>query len=138
MVAFDLRDAVLAPEFMDNFQVVRRSQQIDNYGRANNIPVWTVVAIGVVTAASPDQLRRLPDQQNMSKTIEIVTTFPLQGPSEGVDPDLISWNGNAYIIQILDDWSNYGPGFVHVVCTSTDSVEQPPVSTGVGQPVTLE
>ena len=134
MAAFDMKDAVLIPEFMSSFGVQRREQNDSNYGRAQNTPIWTIQGIGVLTAASPNQLVRLPEEQHMSKTIEIITTFAIQGPSEGICPDLIFWNGDTYVVQILDDWSNYGPGFVHVVCTSMDSVDEPPKVWGVGQP----
>jgi hypothetical protein len=134
MVAFDLKDALLTPEFLDSFMVQRRSQAMNNYGRAQSLVLWTQPVLGVVTAASPNQLARLPEEQHQAKTIEIRTTFAIQGPSEGVSPDIIVWNNDNYIVQILDDWSNYGTGFVHVVCTSMDSVDAPPVAPGVGQP----
>lgn len=134
MVAFDMRDAVMAPEFMDSFQVIRRNQAVNNYGRAQNTPQFTANAVGVVTPASAKQLERLPDMQYIGKALSIVTTYPIQGPTPGVDPDLIVWNGDNFVVQLLDDASNYGPGFVTVVCTSIDSTELPPQAPGVGQP----
>lgn len=134
MVAFDLRDALLAPEFMDNFLVSRRAQAVDNYGRAQNQVLWTRPGIGVVTPATPDQLERLPEQQYQSRTIEIISTFPIQGPSETDSPDIIQWGGDIFVVIALDDWANYGPGFVHAVCTSMDSTDIPPLNPGIGQP----
>jgi hypothetical protein len=134
MVAFDLRDALLAPEFMDQFLVLRRAQAVDNYGRAQNQILWTRPAVGVVTPATPNQLARLPEQQYQSRTIEIVTSFPIQGPSELNSPDIIQWGLDFYVVITLDDWANYGPGFVHVLCTSMDSTDIPPLNPGIGQP----
>ncbi len=134
MVAFDLRDALLVPEFLDSFIVTRRAQNVNNYGRSENTVLWASTALGVVAATSPNQLNRLPEQQHIGKSIEITTTFPIQGPIEGGSPDIIVWNGDNYVVCLLDDWSNYGPGFVHVVCRSMDSTEIAPEAPGVGQP----
>jgi galactose-6-phosphate isomerase len=133
-MGMDMRDGVLSPELLSSFAVQRREQNDNNYGRAQNTSLWTIPGRGVITATSPDQLVRLPEEQHMSKTIEIVTTFGLQGPSNGLCPDLVFWHGNEYVVQIIDDWSNYGPGFVHAVCTSMDSMDNQPEVRGIGQP----
>jgi len=137
-VAFDLRDALSAPEFVDQFRVLRRDQNIDTTGRARNTPMAVVGALGVVTATSPNELVRLPEEQHQSKSIEITTTFPLHGPAEGLSPDLILWHGDTFVVTLLDDWSNYGPGFIHVVCSSMDGVDLPPEATGVGQEAAMK
>ncbi len=134
MVAFDMKDGILFSDILDTFFVLRRLQDINNYGRAQNTQEWSASILGVVTPTSPRNLKRLPDEQRQAKSIEVITSFPLQGPSNLNSPDIVSWNGDNFVVIVIDDWSNFGPGWVHAICTSIDSVDLPPIASGVGQP----
>lgn len=102
----------------DSFTVKRRSNPVNARGR--NYPTVSATFTdvqGVVSPTSPDQLQRLSDQQNMNKTISIITTFRLRGAADdNIAPDWVIWEEDTYQVLSVDDWSRYVPGYVQVVC----------------------
>lgn len=124
MPIHDVNDA-FDPTFMDQFTVLRRTQQVSQFGR-NVVNETSFVAQGVVTASSPDDLQRLPESQYMNKSITIYTQERMQGPSAGYQPDEVLWHGSRYLVNAVDDYSGYGRGFVMVICGSVDAVDPPP------------
>lgn len=123
---------------VDVFSVYRRNQTVDNYGRAQILPLVINGVYGVVTAAGPNDIKREEDKQYMDKSIVIVTRWRLQGPSPSVtdpvtgqpsperQPDVIKWGGSYFLIIQLDDYSSYGPGFVQAVARSYDYMDVAP------------
>lgn len=131
-VPFDMKDALLAPEFLDTFQVIRRKQTTDSNGRVQITNCLPMLARGIVLPFTPDSLRRDENMQYEFKALSITTTFLLRGPSTVVNnpntfaPDIVVWNGDNYLITGLDDYSNYNPGFVKVIAVSMDYIDQAP------------
>ena len=114
------------PSFIDSYTIIRRAQRISQFGRVQMVERrWT--GYGVVTAASPNDLLRVPEMQYMNKAILITTQWKLQGPSPGMQPDEIIWPptlaGSQYLVRSVDDYSRYGRGFVKCVCISIDAVD---------------
>lgn len=117
------------------FTIVRRQQTIDSFGTLQ-VQTTRISAVGSIGPVSPDQLNRLADQQFQSKTLSIVTAARLYGQAKAVDgtqyqPDLILWKGNYYIVQTLDDYTQFGAGMVQAICTSidyTDNAAAPPTA----------
>ena len=111
------------PEVVDHFIVHRRSASVDGNGRSRPYTVAKYRAAGIVTAASPDQLMRLPDQEHQQKAISVTTIFRLQGPRPGQQPDYVVWpsrNGDTYVVMLIDDSTNFGKGFVNATCQRID------------------
>jgi hypothetical protein len=134
-VPLDFKDAILAPELLDTFQVIRRVQIGNSGGRPTHKDALPVIARGVVQPFTPDTLRREADMQTEYKALQITTPFLLRGPAEKARydkdnnillPDIIVWNKDKYLITALDDYSNYNPGYVKVVAVSLDYVDQAP------------
>ena len=132
-VPFDMKDALLAPEFLDTFQVIHRKQTVDSNGRVQLINWLPQLARGIVTPFTPDSLRRAEDMQYEYKALSITTTFLLRGPSTNQNspstfaPDIVIWNNDQYLITALDDYSNYNPGYVKAIAVSIDFVDQAPI-----------
>jgi hypothetical protein len=122
--------------FWDDITVTRRSTTISQYGRVATINTqFTMQA--VVTAASPDDLSRVPDYQLMHKTISIYSITRLQGPADDGSgnqtmPDLVLWHGSTYVVRMVDDYSGYGRGFIHAVCEGVQAVDPAPMADPVG------
>lgn len=135
MPLLDVNDA-FDPIMMDEFQVIRRVQTISNKGRVV-VAETPMTATGVVTAASPDDLQRLPEAEYMNKAISIYTPFRLQGPAQdeaGVVtlPDQVLWHDSVFVVRAVDDFSGYGRGFVSAVAVSVGAVDPPPIPAPVG------
>ena len=119
MPDLDVSDA-FDPSFWDQLTVDRRTEVEDDHGRTQE----TVVSYpfqGVVTATSPDDLTRVPEEEYMSKTITVYTQFRLRGPGPGISPDIVHWHGTSFIVRALDDFSGYGEGFIAAVCVAIET-----------------
>lgn len=127
MADLDLTDA-FAPEFLEEFTVIRRTEVVTAHGRSAPTPV-PIQAVGVIGPTSPDDLQRLPEGDYMDKAITIDTQFRLQGPSTGYKADQILWHGSHFVVRVVDDYSQYGTGFVHAIAASIDAMDAPPQGT---------
>lgn len=135
MPLLDLSRVLVNPLLTDTFTVNRRTQAVNNYGEASTTTVATPDVGGVVFPSDENDLRRLPDMDVQAKAITVITTFALRGESETgsgggevqFKPDVVVWNGNNFIVRVVEDYSNYGAGFIRAICSSMDRVDQPPV-----------
>lgn len=129
MPSLDLSDAYLEPSFLDTITVVRRAQNNDTNGRVQTTNAYFSTYANI-DAASPDQLERLPEQEYQGKTLSIVTKFRLRGASaqgtQSYQPDIILYEGDSYVVSLIDDYSRYGPGWIQAIATSTNWVDQAP------------
>jgi hypothetical protein len=134
----DVNDA-FDPAFWDNIIVVRRIVTIDNHGR-NSVTETPISTRAVVTAAGPNDLQRVPEEEFFNKAIDVTSPFRFQGTSSDelgniiTHPDHILWHGSVYVVRALDDYAGYGRGFTHVVAVSINAIDPPPPAQGGDNP----
>ncbi len=134
MPTLDVSEA-FDPSFYDTFIVIRKSQGVSIKGRAEHTEKH-LNAQGVVMAASPNDMLRVPESAYMNKGISIVTQTKLQGPSPGYAADELIWGGERFVVHIVNDYSHYGRGFIEVIATAIEPVGPPPqLPDPVGHPV---
>lgn len=133
MPQIDISVALTSPMFVDVFQVTRRTETLNQYGESTITTQVFFPVYGSVQAASPNDLKRLPDEQHQGKSLSIVTKFSLQGVAPGMQPDLIQWpmnNGGAnadnFVVAALDDYSQFAAGFIQAIARSIDMVDFTP------------
>jgi hypothetical protein len=130
MPMITLTAALTSPMLADTFSVIRRTQVVGNNGRASTENATIPNLFGPVYPSTPDELRLVPDLSNQEKAITVITNFALRGESEAEGtqylPDVVVWKGDNFKVAKLQDWSNYGPGFIFAICTSIDLVDAPP------------
>jgi hypothetical protein len=124
MPHLDVSVVLLNPQFAERFTVLRRTETVSAFGKSTITP-QELSAIGVITAGPDDSLTREADYQAMAKSIIVVTRFPLRGPSPGFQPDMILWHGDRFVVNLLDDYAGYGPGFVQAQADSIDTIDLP-------------
>lgn len=124
MALLDVSEILTDPDFVDTFTVVRRTEGVSEKGRAI-LTLEGFAASGVVTAAGPNDLRRLPDAQLQDRTLSIVSRFQFFGASVGYQPDLIQWRNDLYIVSVLDLYPQFGRGFTQVIAPSIDLQDYP-------------
>lgn len=125
----DMSDVLLSTEFLDEFLVIRRKEDRNNFGE----PLLTTSklrAFGVVTTPGPNDLVRTTDTQYVRDMITIVTKFRLfpaskKGAQE-YQPDIVLYAGTHYLVDQLQDYTRYGAGFVQANCSSYDYMDPPP------------
>jgi hypothetical protein len=127
----DVSEVLVDPDFADTFDVTRSPEVVNSFGEST-VPVPQVIPgkIGVVTMASPNDLDRLPEGDNSSRTISIVTKFRLQGPSPGFKPDVVTWRGDNYVVKLVEPYVQYGAGFIQALAGSIDTQQAAPSGMG--------
>lgn len=124
--------------FLDDVTVVRQNSVVDQGGWVQ-VTTRTFSIKAVVTAASPNDLQRVPEEEYMNKAISVAAiadqnkdgSAVLQGPTDVTLPDELIWHGSKFIVRSVDDYSNYGRGFIQVTAVSIQSVDPPPSNPSV-------
>lgn len=130
MSMLDMSSALTNPMLLSNFDVNRRVQTVDDFGTGSTAITPFTGLFGVIYPSDDNDLKLLPDLRVMGNTLTVITMFALYGEAEanGTDyqPDLVIWNGDSYLVRVVEDFSNYSAGFIKAICTSIDLVDQPP------------
>ena len=124
MATLDFSDVIHSPEFMSGFSVLRRTEVVDSSGRSTVTTQTITGLVGIVTFASGGT-RRDPEAQSASRTLSVITKFLLREASEGVQPDIVVFNGTHYTVTKVDPWHQLGSGFV----SAQASIQQASVPT---------
>lgn len=120
MAWMDFSAVVLSPYLTDRFDVIRRTDTINTHGRSVPRTETLRGKVGVITAASPNDLARLPEAQVQGRSLSIVTKFPLFGMGVANQPDLIVWNGDHFVVLNLEPYPQFGAGFYQSIVSSVD------------------
>lgn len=130
MPMMDISVALTNPYTLDVFDVLRREEQVGTKGSVIVLPTTIKAVPGVVHPAGAQDLERLSDDQRARKTIAVITKFALRGDSQedgqNYQPDYVVWQGNNYVVMDVEDYSQYGPGFIKVLASITDMVATAP------------
>lgn len=124
MPSFDVSDAFDA-DFFDTFDLHRRLETASQQGRSVTADTVTCDQLGVITAASPNDLQRWPEADISLKSITITTMVRLQLASPGptgssYKADIIYWAGNYYQVGFVEDYSRYAVGYLWCIAQATD------------------
>lgn len=116
----DLSKLMTDPDFARPLTVVRRTESVDEHGRAS-FAEERLDAVGVIQPATPKELERLPEGDRHKATVAVFTAFPLRAGDEaaGIAPDWLEWQGARYEVASLDDWS--AEGFCHALAQKAAS-----------------
>ena len=130
MPTIDMSDALNEASFQDTFTVIQRQQTVGSNGIGALVPTNFPNVSGAIYPSDQNDLERLPDYSLQMKAFTVFTQFALRGESEAegeeFEPDILIWNGDSFLVRTIEDYSNYGAGFVKAICTSTDYVDEPP------------
>lgn len=123
-MTIDVSEIVLDPDFAEFITVITRTDTVGTNGRTSQIETQVPNVAAVVVPAGPNDLDRLDDSQRQNRIMQVITSYKLQGPRTGKQPDLIVWRGDRYIVATSDPWMQ-GNGFVRALVHSIDSIEAP-------------
>jgi hypothetical protein len=121
----DVVDVLYSAEFMDTFTVVRRDSGVTPQGRSETVETQYATT-GVVQPSGANTQERPKDYAAGRKSCFVATQFRLRAQSEGFFPDLVLWRGDDYLVETVEDYTNFGRGFVQAYCTSQDLQDAPP------------
>lgn len=110
------------PSFATTFDVIRSLSDVGNDGETVIAQTTFPGQIGVVTPASSNDLKRMAEAERLTGAITIHTEFRLMAGGKLPDgtaatADIIVWRGRQYSIFLVDDWTEFGAGFVRATAT---------------------
>lgn len=115
MPLLDVSEILLDPDFVDSLVCARNTQTVDDSGIATDTPNC-IPFYGVVTNNTGDLLMRLAEGSRITGSITVHSQFNLIAGADGIDADIVTWNGRQYTVTNVGDWSRFGIGFTATNC----------------------
>lgn len=134
MSFIDLTDVLLDPEIAgQTFTVIRRREVVNESGQGvpGTPPEIIKNVVGQISPVGDNSLLREVAFQTQGQTIQVITQYRLRGataePTTGAQfqPDLVFWRGDYFVVSTVNDFSQYGNGFIVAECISYDYQEVP-------------
>jgi galactose-6-phosphate isomerase len=125
MPLLDVNIVLSSPMLMDSFTVTRRQSGVGTDGRTT-ISASTTTQTGVVQTSGENSQDRPKEYATGRKSILVITQYRLRQQSQGSLPDLVGWRGDFYLVQMVEDFTNFGRGFVQAYATSEDLQDAAP------------
>lgn len=110
MATLDVSWVLGDANFASPFTLITRAETINRFGE-NVIEEKSESAVGVVQAATADVMNILPQGAYPTDYIKVWYTKGLR-PNEHV----ILWCGRRYAVENVQEWLNYGEGYVCALC----------------------
>lgn len=120
MPFLDVGEAFLALEFVTRFDVLRRYETINNYGRSKQSAEYFNNVAGTVYPYGDNSLVTDSDKRYGVKTIQVVTRFRFQLRNPRLQPDVVVWTDTSFIVEDLQDYSQFGGGMLVATATFID------------------
>lgn len=117
MALIDVADLIIDPDFSSAFVQIKRAATIDDKGRMN-LTETSFNRIGVVQDINNDNLRRFPEAADFIDGITVWCQSQLEAESLNGYCDVIVWNGQRYLVKIIDqNFMNFGSGWTSAICS---------------------
>ncbi len=120
MAQIDVSDLLLDPDFVNPLTLIHRAPVVNGFGE-NKLVETCEETVGSVQPASGKTIQRLPDALRVANVSSFWIKAGIVADSTCAYPDVISFNGKRYAVQTVNDWSNWGAGWVEGTCV----VERP-------------
>jgi len=121
MADLDVSDVLDDPDFSDPIIITRKTQEVANSGFEFNPATTKLNIYGVVTVGSMLPMQRAADSELAKKVITVHTRTTLYAVQAGFEPDIVTWNGNNYVVKKPNNWSHFGQGFTANECEMIDT-----------------
>lgn len=106
----DLSDIVTSPEFRQTIEIIRDFGGSWYQGKYTK-STQTLYTTGVVSATNEREIDMIPEGDRGTETKEIHTIIPVytsRGGSNGLDADIVVWNGERYKVVKVQNSGDYG------------------------------
>lgn len=111
----DVSDVLLDPDFVDPLIIIHRKSHVDG-GGVNRLEEQGFPSFGTVQPISGKALQRLPDELRVANVQSFWVKGKIISDGKCQYPDIISYKGNRYAVQIIFDWTNWGAGWCEGTC----------------------
>lgn len=109
-----------SPRFQDTVSVTANAGLIGTGGLDISTPGVPVIVFAIVVPGKSN-LRRSSDGERVNAYIDVFTEYRLSAgfkttDSTHRDADTLLWHGRVYTVMAVEDYTAFGPGFVHAGC----------------------
>ena len=111
----DVSDLLEDPDFCIPLTCVRNTQMVGDNGLATFTPT-RYEFLGVVTQDKGRSLARGDASGTQSGSITVTAQFRLTAGNAQFAADMVEWSGRLWTVMHVNDYSNYGNGFVSATC----------------------
>ena len=118
MALLDVTDLLTDPDFSSTFDILRSTETVDQHGIASRVE-QTISLSGVIEAGSGQTIVMLDDGTRISDSLTLWCEFPLWASFENRPADIVLWKGQRYVVKSVEDWTNFGRGYVKATCEFT-------------------
>ena len=131
MPYLDVTEVLSDPDLADVFEVVRRQAVVNSHGELVPVIVQRFPAVtGVCTPTGNNSLVRADAYQSQMNSLQVLTTFRIRSASKDADgimwmPDLVRYRGDTFVVKSLNDFAQFGPGFVQAECIEIEWNDAP-------------
>jgi hypothetical protein len=115
MADIDVSDVLSNSDFVDPFKYIRNTQSV-NAGVGTVTPSLPIDGFGCFYSKSGDMISRTAPGEYNDDTITVVTTTRLVSGESGATADLVMWNGSLWTVIHVNNYGQYGRGFVEATC----------------------
>lgn len=136
MPILDVSELLSDPMFVERITVIRREQVVNSKGRTEIVPTVFENVIASMqpkdTAIGGNAISREADGSYRGANMNVYTKFRLRSVSKTeagdiqFQPDIIVWNGDHFLVALVNDWTHYGRGWMHAEIESIDPVDNAP------------
>jgi hypothetical protein len=98
------------PDFIDPITIIVRQTAVNSFGE-NLVTESSCAAFGSVQPASGKVLNRLPEAMRLADMSSFWVKSPIPISGGGKYPTILVFRGKRYQVQVVFDWSNFGPGY---------------------------
>ena len=116
MASLDVSEALDCLDFQDAFSIIHRRSIVNDSGENELTETQPLLASGIIQAAGGKDLERVPEAFRSHEAIRIYYKGDLSSDEKGDYSDVVLWDGKSWQVKIVDDWSNWGEGYVKAIC----------------------
>lgn len=119
MAQIDVSELMADPDFVDAAAIIRRKPTVDAFGQ-NQLTETCFPTVASVQPISGRTLQRIPESLRVANQSSFwVRGEIIASSSTGARyPDLISFKGKRYQVQMVFDWTNWGSGWSEGICVA--------------------
>jgi hypothetical protein len=116
----DMSEVLDDTDFTQTVTRIQRNETINQYGESVLTSVTSQI-VASITSPNAQELLRFADATAYKDAITVITKVNLNGVSFGSQPDIIFYHGNNYIVEVTNDYNDFG--FTVATCKLLDLQE---------------
>ena len=103
----DMSEILDDQDFTQIVTRIQRTEIVNDYGESVLFNETSQIRASI-TSPNAQELLRFPDATAYKDAITVITKVNLNGDSFGAQPDIIQYHGNNYIVEITNDYNDFG------------------------------